>query len=588
VRVRFDRQQYFPEGWELCVEQFLALFQRFGYIYKPLMGGSWLSAEERWKLTDSEILKAIACAHPRFFIGCRAGKASRFLVLDIDANSKYHNQKSLSRMLKALADAGLTKCSLYRSSFSGGWHLYIFFDEPISSTDLRKQMTALLLLNDFEIAKGTLEIFPHYSETSQGLGLRLPLQPGFAWLDKETLDVDHDRSDLGAAQALELFIDALDGDAHSYADFRRLKEYLTELKGRRESVSIAVNKSAGGNVVPLRKRQQKAQAGDFVQFVTAVFRKLPPGISTETWYRGRLYHLNGLSAPSQRADAIFTLGHYLFYGDPSRQLPAMGYGYEKEREWAIKEFLELHHNGQSKDINKGRSDALQQVERAAHWMPPHRQGQQQKYKSERPIAWIRENENRKRDARTRITAALDGLKKMKRSFTTVELQEAAGCSRRTLYDHGDIWRKDYEDLAEGFFAICTDEYNAVEGAASPESLPPSTAAAKIAPPGLLAARRIVFEITQRSDRDRKKKHKDAIRSLEASESEWRGKVNRLTEKPPSSLSVQVQKALLSVLFSYRSLAPTEEDLLFIQAYIQSINHSLSQAAEVPLRIVHPP
>ncbi len=43
----------------------------------------------------------------------------------------------------------------------------------------------------------------------------------------------------------------------------------------------------------------------------------------DNWYKGRLYHLNGLTGPSQRAEAIECLGHYLFYGDPSRDLPAL-------------------------------------------------------------------------------------------------------------------------------------------------------------------------------------------------------------------------------------------------------------------------
>ncbi|NJO02484.1 MAG: hypothetical protein HC880_13055 [Bacteroidia bacterium] len=135
--------------------QFLELFHRYGYIYKPLSGGSWYSAEDKWKLPDSEILKAIACAHPKFFIGCRAGKSTRFAVLDIDQNSRYHNKRALDKMLNALSEAGLPKSSLYRSSYSGGWHLYLFFEEPINSVDLRKQLIKLLTLNDFQVAKGS-------------------------------------------------------------------------------------------------------------------------------------------------------------------------------------------------------------------------------------------------------------------------------------------------------------------------------------------------------------------------------------------------------------------------------------------------
>lgn len=48
----------------------------------------------------------------------------------------------------------------------------------------------------------------------------------------------------------------------------------------------------------------------------------------------------------------------------------MGYGFEEERDWAVKEFLEARHNGHSSDISRGRADALEQSARAAHWRPP--------------------------------------------------------------------------------------------------------------------------------------------------------------------------------------------------------------------------
>jgi hypothetical protein len=140
-------------------------------------------------------------------------------------------------------------------------------------------------------------------------------------------------------------------------------------------------------------------------------------------------------------------------------------------------------------------------DRAANWRPAHKKAvAPQKYSAKRPISWVKENANRKSGARKRIQDALDGLTKLGRKFTTVELQKAAGCSRETLYNHTDIWRQDYEDLAAGFFAICTDEYNGVVGAACPESKPPSTVAEKITPPELLAARRVAYEIRDRRHR----------------------------------------------------------------------------------------
>jgi len=576
VPTRFARQYYFPKGWEFCVEQFLGLFHRYGHILKPLGGGSWFSANENWRLDDSQILKAIACVHPKFYLGCRAGKTTRFAVLDIDANSKYHNKKSLDKLLKLLSEAGLAKSFLFRSSYSGGWHLYIFFDEPLNSADVRNQIVRLLTVADFQISKGTLEIFPHPGEGSLGLGLRLPLQPGFAWLNSKTLEVEYERNDVDATTALELFVDALDGGANSYHAFRYLKTHIEELESRKEKAIAQGQGQAINNVVPLRRTSRSHSDSEFADFVSAVFQKLPPGIIVDNWYKGRIYHLNGLTGASQRAESIECLGHYFFYGDPSRDLQALGYGYEKEREWAINEFLTARHNGFSKELNDGHSDARAQIERAANWKPARLStAQVKKYSVKRSPAWIRENINRKADARKRIKAALETVKKRGRQFTTVELQEEASCSRRTLYDHSDIWRKDYEDLADGFFAICTDEYNSVERAGSSETKPSATTPSKITPPGLLAARRIVYELSMRHQRDIKRKERIKNEANSIAEQQWRNKVSVLTKDCPMTLPIERMRSLLFVLSNYLSVAPCEEDLQLLLPYVRRLKEELA-------------
>lgn len=582
ARVKFDRHDFFPPGWETSIDQFLQLFHRYGYIYKPLDGGTWLSANQKWELSDSEILKSIACVHPRLFIGCRAGKSSSFAALDIDANSKYHSKSQLDRILSALSQAGLKRSSLYRSSYSGGWHLYIFFDEPIHSADLRRHLIKLLTLNDFEINKGTLEVFPHRGDASLGVGLRLPLQPGWAWLDKKTLEVECERSELSPVKALELFVDAMDGDANSYADFRRLIKYVEELERRKAAAASHAVPEAGGNVVPLRRTPTPSDSGDFSDFVKAVFGSLPPGIITDNWYRGRLYYLNGLSGPSQRSQAIICLGHYFFYGDPSRDLPPRGYGYEDERAWTIQEFLKVRHNEQSEDINRGRPDAIAEAERAAHWMPAHRTADEpQKYSPTVPVVWIKANAKRQTDARRRISAALNGLKKSGGQFTTVELQKASGCSRRTLYDHLDIWRKDYEDLASGFFAFCTGEYTDAVGAASCESKPPSAVSSEITPPGLLAARRIVYELSMRSERDKRTARKVALWSQESLEKRWRDSVDSLTRNRFSELPAEKLKSILVALTGLLSIAPSYEEANQLLAFIAELRQEISSRFHGP-------
>ena len=470
--------------------------------------------------------------------------------------------------------------------------MYIFFDEPINSADLRTQLCRLLTLNGFKTGKGHLEIFPHPgNQESLGLGLRLPMQSGFAWLDKQTLDVDFERHELSPTKALELFIDALESGSNSYSDFRNLKTHIEELASRKEIAKrVGANLTdTKSNVVPIRTTRRSDEPSEFKDFVNSVFHKLPPGIIVDNWYKGRLYHLNGLTGPSQRAEAIECLGHYLFYGDPSRDLPALGYGYEQERQWAIEEFLHANNNGQSKDINRGRADAIAQVERAANWRPAHKASSEPtKFTAKRPVSWIRANANKSADARKRISHALDELKSEERSFTTEELRKKARCGRETLYKHDDIWRNDYEDLAEGFFAICTDEYNDVVEAASSQSKPPSTSSEKIMPPGRLAARRIVYELSMRSKREQKQNHNASLSAQDASESTWMDEVLRLTEKDLSNKTIAELKALLTVLVMYLSKAPNYECQIYLQPHIDNIKKSLTVPSDPSISIVKPP
>lgn len=579
MRPKFARADYFPSGWEVDLTRFIALFHRYGYIYRPLHGGTWASANDRWALTDTEIIKGISLAHDKFLLGTRAGKNSRFVVLDIDAGSKYHNQKQLDRLFKVLSRAGLTKSTLFRSSHSEGWHLYLFFDEPISSSELHHQLVALLKLNDFVVSKGQLEVFPNPGKNSQGMGLRLPLQHGFAWLDKRSLDVDYYREEMTPTKALTYFLDLLDSDANTYKAFRQLKAHVLDLESKRLKAKLPPGEAS--NVIPLRSPALLPDNA-YGHQVTTVFGHLPSGMNAENWSRGREFSIAGLTGPSQRAEAIFCLNHYLFYGDPSRNLPAMGYGFEEERDWAVREFLEARHNGQSEDISRGRADALEQSARAAHWRPPSKRDTKPRtYTATRPISHIRANANKKRDARQKIQDALDSLKKLGRSFTTVELEEASDVSRRTLYNHKDIWRQDYEELAAGFFASCIHEYNAVVGAASSESLPPSTVSQKITPPGLLAVRRIVTDISMRAKRDIRKAVRQKESVQDDSDKAWRDKVAALTTASPPTLSIGEIKALLFVLPGYLSVAPYEEEATALFTYIQQLRRELAKCLAPP-------
>ena len=513
--------------------------------------------------------------------------------MDIDAGSAHHSKSELDRLLEVLALAGLGRSTLYRSSFSGGWHLYLFFEEAVRSAELYRNLHKLLSLNNFQVAKGSLEVFPNPGQGSMGMGLRLPLQQGFAWLNKQDLEVEHERETLSATKALELFLDVLDSDANPIESVRLLKERVRELELARvhEPKSETV-----GNVVPLRKTFSDP-ANEHSIFVAAAFKSLPSGIDSENWIKGRQFHIGGgLTGAGQRAEAIHSLGHYFFYGDPTRDLPALGYGFEDDREWAIAQFIEAHHNGHSKDLNRGRADATAQVTRAAQWRPAHRRSDaESSYLPVRPISWDRENANRRSDARRRIQAAKESLKRYNRTFTTVELQQAAGCSRATLYNHQDIWRQDYEDLAADFFAACTDEYNAVESSELVSSDPvfPRSEVLQTpevfvvqdkapVPAGLIQARRVVQALVQKvvlqvhSDTTAAEKLKNDL------DEKWRDKIKDLTRKIPSELEVPEIKSVLFVLTNYLSVAPYEEDATLLAVYIGQLRNELKRQTRGPV------
>ncbi len=577
---RFQRANLYPADRNDTVSEFLGLFEhhRYQYIYRPLDGGSWLSANEQWKLTDPEILKAVGCAHPKFLLGFRFGKQTRFAVIDIDAGSEYHNLRSFQKLKTVLANAGISNIVPFRSSDSDGWHLYIFFDEAINSAHLRKSLVQVLTYTGFRIKSGTLEIFPNVSVGSAGMGLRLPLQPGFAFLHSKNLQVQTERWELSPTKALDYFLDEVNSSSNSYKQFLVLQKHAQELADKQNKLTELRARTPSleeqGNVVTL-KRMPQATTGDHVQAVRDVFSQLPPGLNTDDWYRGRAYHAEGLSGPSQRADAIRCLSHYLFYGDPSRQLPALGYGYETERELAIKQILEIRHNGFSVDLNQGRRDAVAQIERAAHWIPPHKRTEEpKKYISHRPIAWIRENANRQLDAQTRIKTSLEKLKKRGGSFTTVELQQGAECSRATLYKHEDIWRQDYEDLAEGFFASCTHEYNGVVGGGSSETTPLPLLDKKDIAPGRLAARRIVYELMMREGRRVAQKEKCHRQVADSLIEKWKAELDGVTDKANTSKSIKELNGLIPILLSLISRSHDDEAEQLVRLQMTSVRNKI--------------
>jgi hypothetical protein len=141
---------------------FLALFpHRFDFIWAehgdPGQAVNW-KTESRYPLSDRLILQGT------YLYGVRFGAETRYALLDIDRDSAYHpNQDPLAiaRLMAALESLGLVSYVACTSSYSGGLHLYLPFDQPQSSWKLAIALAALLEAAGFRLRPGQLEVFPN-------------------------------------------------------------------------------------------------------------------------------------------------------------------------------------------------------------------------------------------------------------------------------------------------------------------------------------------------------------------------------------------------------------------------------------------
>jgi len=395
---RFYWRKHFPEDEHELVKAFLRFFSyRSSYIYRWLqpngLDDSWFTAKDcRWRLADSSMLKAICLEQLEKIFGCRFGKETWFAVIDIDADGQYHNLESVNKLREVLKKAGL-KCVVYQSSDSSGFHLYIPFGQrgnKLNCLQLHKLLMDLLEYSGFEVSNGNLEIFPNPGSRldSKGFGLRLPLQLGFAFLNQSTLEVTWERYELSAIDAINYFMDDMKIYRNSPAAVRKAVAYVKQLKQlskqpKSESIAAGVNRpnlqviNGGGgktyNNITVDDNQQDTLLvlptglDDRTQIVLSNWPKqLPKGINRELWFKGKEYYQNGLTNKSQRAEALFCINHYLFYGDRTQVIKALGYGYEEDRDILMTKWLNLKHNGFSKEISSAKISAYAQIRRLVY------------------------------------------------------------------------------------------------------------------------------------------------------------------------------------------------------------------------------
>ena len=190
----------------------------------------------------------------------------------------------------------------------------MFFQDWEDSDEVQTTLKSWLRASGYEIKNGTLEVFP------SGMGLRLPLQSGFAWLDASG-NVVIRREELTADEAISRFV----------SDLRTRASKWPDVKARIESQLSARERSAGGDA----QAHEKA-------IETEGFEKLwNYGLIAERYQDGRRYWQEGLTESGQRHDAILAVEHYLWHGDESAGIPALpGTANDQTRIALIKAWIE--------------------------------------------------------------------------------------------------------------------------------------------------------------------------------------------------------------------------------------------------------
>ena len=412
---------------------FLSLFpNRIQAILRPHRCKNWTTVSKHWPIPDETILSAVAGKEASIW-GLRWGKQTRFSVFDVDQGSKYHSALELQKLRAKLAAVEL-RAKTYRSSESDGWHVYLFWEDWVDSNDLQETLKAWLCSQGYEIRNGTLEIFP------SGNGLRLPLQPGFAWLD-DNGEVITERKELTVEAAISRFLCDLEKNANNWDNSKKLIKAQLEVIDRANSGSV----------------QARAERLEIAGFDGLFNYRLIP----EKYEEGRSAWREGLTRKGQRHDAILGIEHYLWHGDKAAGVPALpGNWNDEQRYRLILAWLQKNHNGLCNHINRGNWRKVEaQIRRAVKWLRPSGgvQVRTPYLLTERSIerliglskstgrTWTPEdfkkgNELREQEARQKISEVTQLFIARGQLLTASGLATASGCSRNTVKRHSDIWK----------------------------------------------------------------------------------------------------------------------------------------------------
>lgn len=410
-------------------QEFLSQYPcRAKHIYKS-------PGDPKWKTSKGPLftgmIDAAISADCDTFYGAFFGEKTSYAVFDIDSEtSRYYNRESLAELLSRLNAVGLS-VNLFRSSASLGWHLYLPFDGSEQSSEVRQTLKRWLEALGYVITGGQLEIFP------SGNALRLPLQPGFAWLDQKS-NLLCTREKLSTDQALANFLSDLQANACNWA----------EARSRIESQIMAIERAAGCNA------QAHEDRLDIEGFELLYSR----GRIEPVWEKGRKWWRHGLQTMGERHDAVLAVGQYLWYGDEESGVAALpGDQNAAYRALLIEAWLRDKHNGKCRHINQGNWTAvLNQIRHAAYWRRNKEQWVREHYPLtsrllKRLVAiykrtgriWSIEqfekaNQDKKLEARARIAAAIQSLKDEGLLITVAEVARRAKSHWATVKKNWDL------------------------------------------------------------------------------------------------------------------------------------------------------
>ena len=368
------------------------------------------------------------------FRGCHWADETRFAVLDIDSGSQYHSQENLAELSAAVENVGL-KINLYQSSDSGGWHLYIPLAGWQKSPEVEHTFKRWLKALGYEVKGGQLEIFP------SGNALRLPLQPGFAWLAPDA-SVIRRREETTLNEALACFIDDLEENAQNW----QLAKHLMD------SQVSAADRAAGRDAQAHQEAVRNEGFDDLFNYT----------VISEYCEKARQYLASGLIETGTRHEALFTIQHLLWHGDRWLGVPRLpGRKNAARRHEFLRIWIEQNHNGQCSHINQGDWRTIEaHIYRLVNWqrsdlpaLSDYERYKRTEKAEERLFelfmatgrVWEMEdlkraNDKREEEARAKIKQAVSDCLQEGRRISRRRLQAITGCSPNTLRKHDDLWR----------------------------------------------------------------------------------------------------------------------------------------------------